>query len=93
MFEEDCSAKMASAPGLFNAQDDIPYNIAISSLDPDVSPFANWTQVYVPYCNQDVFAGGGATEDLGDLQLPRYGAINMRAAVQMVRDVLWKELY
>ena len=92
VFEEDCTAKMASAPGLFNAQDDIPYGIGIASLDPEVSPFANWTQVYVPYCNQDVFAGGGATEDLGDLQLPRYGAINMRAAVQMVRDVLWKEL-
>lgn len=92
VFEDDCAAKMASAPGLFNAQDDIPYGIGIASLDPEVSPFANWTQVYVPYCNQDVFAGGGATEDLGDLQLPRYGAINMRAAVQMVRDVLWKEL-
>ena len=39
VFEEDCSAKMASAPGLFNAQDDIPYNIAVSSLDPEVSPF------------------------------------------------------
>ena len=92
VFEEDCAAKVASAPGLFNAQDDIPYNIAISSLDPEVSPFANWTQIYVPYCNQDVFAGGGVTEDLGDLQLPRYGAVNMRAAVQMVRDVLWKEI-
>ncbi len=92
VFEEDCTAKMASAPGLFNAQDDIPYGIGIASLDPEVSPFANWTQIYVPYCNQDVFAGGGATEDLGDLQLPRYGAINMRSAVQMVRDVLWKEL-
>ena len=38
VFEEDCTAKMANAPGLFNAQDDIPYNIAVSSLDPEVSP-------------------------------------------------------
>ncbi len=92
VFEEDCTAKMASAPGLFNAQDDIPYAAAISSTDPSVSPFANWTQVFIPYCNQDVFAGGGETEELGSLELPRYGAINMRSAVQMVRDVLWKEL-
>ena len=92
VFEEDCTAKLEGAPDLFNAQDDFPYAAAISDTDPTVSPFANWTQVFIPYCNQDVFAGGGEVEDLGDLQLPRYGAVNMRAAVQMVRDVLWKEL-
>ncbi len=77
---------------LFNAMDDEPLSVGIASSDPDISPFHDWTQVYLPYCNQDVFAGGGVVEDLGSLQLPRYGAQNMRAAVQMVRDVIWKEM-
>ena len=75
---------------LFNAMDDEPLGAGIASLDPAVSPFTDWTQVYLPYCNQDVFAGGGVLEDLGSLQLPRHGSINLRAAVQMVRDVIWK---
>ncbi len=77
---------------LFNAMDDEPLGAGIASSDPMISPFHDWTQVYLPYCNQDVFAGGGVVEDLGSLQLPRYGAQNLRAAVQMVRDVIWKEM-
>ncbi|MBM75599.1 MAG: hypothetical protein CMK59_09375 [Proteobacteria bacterium] len=92
VFESDCSSKMASNPGLFNAQDDEVFAVGISSNDLEESPFADWTQVYVPYCTQDVFAGGGVIEELGELELPRYGAVNMRAAVQMVRDVIWKEM-
>lgn len=56
------------------------------------NPFANWTQIYLPYCNQDVFMGGGVVETLGDLDLPRYGAVNMRAGVQVLRDILWKQM-
>ncbi|MEM7139183.1 MAG: pectin acetylesterase-family hydrolase [Myxococcota bacterium] len=89
-FEEDCTSRFESNPGLFNALDDEPTSLGIASVDPDVSPFANWTKVYVPYCNQDVFAGGGVDEVLGDITVPRYGSTNMRAAVQMVRDVIWK---
>ena len=92
VFEEDCSGKLDSNPGLFTAMDDLPYSVGIASDDPEESPFANWTKVYLPYCNQDVFAGGGVVEDLGEVQLPRYGAVNIRAAMQMVRDVLWKKL-
>ncbi len=92
IFEDDCSAKLASAPGLFNALDDEPYGFGIASNDPAESPFADWTKVYLPYCNQDVFAGGGVVEVLGNLELPRYGAVNLRAALRMVRDVLWKEM-
>ena len=90
VFEEDCSAKLATNPGLFNALDDVPVDIGVVSNDPDFNPFADWTHVYLPYCNQDVFAGGGVDEELGDLVLPRYGAINIRAAIQMTRDVLWR---
>lgn len=89
-FEDDCTARLESNPGLFNAMDDQPTDTGIASNDPDESPFADWTKVYVPYCNQDVFAGGGVVEDLGSLQLPRYGSENMRAAVMMVRDVIWQ---
>ena len=90
VFEEDCGAKLASRPGLFTAMDDEPIEVGIASDDPQVSPFAQWTKVYLPYCNQDVFAGGGAVETLGEIQLPRYGSVNLRAALRMVRDALWK---
>jgi len=90
VFEEDCVARFDSSPDLFNAMDDEALGSGIASDDPDESPFANWTKVYLPYCNQDVFAGGGATETLGPLELPRHGGVNLRAAVRMVRDVLWR---
>jgi len=91
LFESDCKSRMASDPGLFNALDDVPVGGGIAADDP-ANPFADWTRVYLPYCNQDVFAGGGVTEVLGDLELPRYGAINLRAALRVVRDILWREL-
>jgi len=90
VFEEDCAARFVSDPGLFNALDDEPFESGIISNDPEESPFANWTKVLLPYCNQDVFTGGGVVEDLGSIQVPRYGGVNLRAAIQMVRDVLWK---
>jgi len=93
-FEEDCLPRFEGREeadnNLFNAMDDEPLSVGIASTDPEVSPFYDWTLVYLPYCNQDVFAGGGVVEDLNSLQLPRYGSVNMRAAVQMVRDVIWK---
>lgn len=90
LFEEDCTARLATNPGLFNAQDDVPLSIGVASDDPAVSPFANWTKVYMPYCTQDVFAGGGVTEVLGGVEVPRYGGLNLRAALRMVRDTTWK---
>ena len=90
LFEDDCRSRMKSDPGLFTAMDDEPLDLGIASTDPAVSPFANWTHVYLPYCTQDVFAGGGVFEPLGDLAMPRFGAANLRAAIQMTRDVIWK---
>ena len=95
LFDVDCAAVTALVPGLLRARDieDYPFPVGIASADPTVSPFTDWTMLYLPYCNQDVFAGGGVVEDLGGgLQIPRYGAINLRAAVQMTRDWLWREL-
>jgi hypothetical protein len=84
--EGDCAGVN---PALLNAQDTQveETGIGIMSNDPDESPFANWTKVYLPYCNQDVFAGAGVVEDFG---LPRYGAVNLRSSIQMVRDLIWK---
>ncbi|MBW2403758.1 MAG: hypothetical protein JRF42_08115 [Deltaproteobacteria bacterium] len=83
--EGDCAGVN---PALLNAQDNEEQEAGgIMSNDPDESPFANWTKVYLPYCNQDVFAGAGVVEDFG---LPRYGAVNLRSSIQMVRDLIWK---
>lgn len=92
--EDDCGPRLENpdSAGLFNALDDevSETDIGIMSVDPEESPFANWTKVYLPYCNQDVFTGAGVTEDFETFDLPRYGAVNLRAAIQMVRDLLWK---
>jgi hypothetical protein len=92
LFESDCAARKISDPGLFTAADDEPLESGIASSDPAESPFADWTKVYLPYCNQDVFAGGGVVEQLGATSVPRYGAVNLRAAVEMVRNVLWQKM-
>ena len=95
LFGADCGPRFTAAPQLFSARgaDDVPLSVGIASDDPEVSAFANWTMVYLPYCNQDVFAGGGVVEDLGDgVFVPRYGSVNLRSAVRMTRDWLWSEL-
>ena len=84
----DCEARFQSNPGLFTAMDDAPVSVGIASTDPEESPFANWTQVYLPYCNQDVFAGGGVVETMGDFSLPRYGGVNLRQALGNFKNVL-----
>jgi hypothetical protein len=91
LFEEDCKSRMASSPGLFNAQDDVPLAVGIASDSTD-NPFANWTKVYLPYCNQDVFTGGGVLESFSDFDMPRYGAVNLRAGMRVTRDILWKQM-
>ncbi|MEM1416591.1 MAG: pectin acetylesterase-family hydrolase, partial [Myxococcota bacterium] len=94
IFNGDCAARFESNPGLFSAMDDEdrPLGGGIGSDDPEVNPFAEWTRVYLPYCNQDVFAGGGEDEVFPDITVPRFGGVNLRAAVRMVRDVMWQKL-
>jgi len=91
-FEDDCAPRIDDNPSLFDATDDLPPEAGIMSTEPADNPFANYTMAYLPYCTQDVFAGGGVDEELGALTLPRFGAVNARAAVQMIRDVIWREL-
>ncbi len=90
VFGADCAARFEGSPGLFTAMDDEPLSVGIASTDPEVSPFADWTKVYLPYCNQDVFTGGGVVEEFDEVAVPRFGGVNLRAAIQMTRDVIWK---
>ena len=91
LFEDDCRSKIASSPQLFDAQDPRPSGSGIMGDDKD-NPFANWTKVYLPYCNQDVFMGGGVFETFSDFEVPRYGAVNLRAGMQVTRDIIWAEM-
>ena len=92
VFEADCTNIVENAPGLLEALDDQAETTGIMSNDPGESPFADWTKVYLPYCNQDVYTGGGITQPFTDFTIERYGAINVRAAVQYVRNLLWRML-
>lgn len=89
IFEQDCRSRLDS--GLFNAQDDAPLEVGIASSDAD-NPFANWTKVYLPYCDQAVFTGGGVVEQFSDFEVNRFGSINLRAGVQAARDIVWSML-
>jgi hypothetical protein len=96
IFGGDCNAVYENSPGLFEAMDDQPETAGIMSSDPAISPFANWSKVYVPYCTQDVFVGGGVTNTFDDgntvVTVERYGSVNVRAALRYVREAIWKEL-
>lgn len=87
VFEDDCNSVSA---GLYSATDNNPDHGGIMSNSPSVSPFANWTKVYLPYCTQDLFIGGGATNVWPSITVYRWGAINTRVALRYLRDILWR---
>jgi len=90
LFEDDCRARLDGH--LFNAMDDDPYGGGLVDTTNANNPFKDWTMVYLPYCNQDVFAGGGVIEQFSDFTVARYGAVNLRAGVRVVRDIIWKTM-
>lgn len=53
------------------------------------NPFRDWTKVYLPYCTQDLHIGGGATSVYGAQTVERFGALNTRASLRYLRDVVW----
>jgi hypothetical protein len=89
VFESDCDAV---PPVLFQSLADTPPTAGVLSSNPAVNPFADWTQVFLPYCTQDVHIGGGTQSVFPSITVNRYGAINVRAALQYVRDALWTTL-
>jgi hypothetical protein len=56
------------------------------------NPFLNWTKVSLPYCTQDAHLGGGVTNVFPEITVHRYGALNVRAAMRYLRDVLWASM-
>src|SRR5581483_11620790 len=89
VFESDCDAV---PPVLFQSLADLPPTAGVLSSDSSVNPFADWTQVFLPYCTQDVHIGGGPQSVFPSITVNRYGAINVRAALRYVRDALWSTL-
>jgi hypothetical protein len=85
LFESDCSA---TNPNLFRAEEGQPGGGYLST-NPTVNPFSDWTMVFMPYCTQDLHIGGGVTQAFPSITVHRYGAVNVRAALRYVRDVLW----
>lgn len=92
LFEDDCRYRLENNSGLFTSLDDAPTDSGLVNTTNESNPFKDWTMVYLPYCNQDVFAGGGVIEQFSDFTVPRYGSVNMRAAVRVARDIIWKEM-
>ena len=85
LFESDCST---TNPNLFRAEEGQPGGGYLST-NPSVNPFDDWTMVFMPYCTQDLHIGGGVTQAFPSITVHRYGAVNVRAALRYVRDVLW----
>ncbi|MGH7789103.1 MAG: pectin acetylesterase-family hydrolase, partial [Candidatus Binatia bacterium] len=85
----DCAA---TNPDLFEAlTDGLPGNGMMSSTAAS-NPFRDWTKVSLPYCTQDLHIGGGVPTAYPEITVQRYGALNVRAAMQYMRDVIWAEL-
>lgn len=82
----------AVSAGLYTALDDPLPTGGMLSNTAAANPFRDWTKVFLPYCTQDLHIGGGVTNPYPEITVHRYGALNVRAALQYVRDILWAEL-
>ncbi|MDX2171233.1 MAG: pectin acetylesterase-family hydrolase [Deltaproteobacteria bacterium] len=83
----------ATPADLFEAVGDTFGNGAgVTSSIQATNPFRDWTKVYLPYCTQDLHTGGGVTNVFPEITVHRYGALNVRASLRYVRDVLWKAM-
>ena len=87
--DSDCAA---ASYNLSSATADDHPTAGILSTSAADNPFSDWTMVFVPYCTQDLHIGGGITNVFPSVTVRRFGAINLRAALRYVRDVLWQDL-
>lgn len=88
--ESSCAAQ---SPSLFSATDDgMPAGGYMSNNAANNPVFANWTKVFLPYCTQDLHIGGGIVNAFPSITVNRFGALNARAALRYLRDVLWAEM-
>lgn len=81
-----------TSANLFEALNDGMVTGGIMSSTAATNPFRDWTKVYLPYCTQDLHIGGGTTTVYPQITVHRHGGLNVRAAMQYVRDVIWAEL-
>jgi hypothetical protein len=88
VFENNCASV---SPGLFRADEGQPGGGYLST-NPAVNPFSDATMLFMPYCTQDLHIGGGGTSTWPSITVHRFGAVNARAALRYLRDVLWAEL-
>lgn len=87
--EAQCLATPAS---LLHTADGTPPGGGYLHDDPASSPFGDWTKVSLPYCTQDLHVGAGVVNVFPGITVQRHGAVNVRAALAYVRDVLWREM-
>jgi hypothetical protein len=88
--EADCQTV---SPALFAATDNLMPGGGLFATDLANNPtFATWTHVHLPYCTQDLHMGGGAVSNFPAITVNRFGALNVRGALNYVRDVVWSEL-
>jgi hypothetical protein len=85
----DCAS---TNPDLFEAQSENLPNGGMMSSTAATNPFRDWTKVSLPYCTQDLHIGGGVPTAYTEITVQRYGALNVRATLQYVRDLIWAEL-
>lgn len=85
----DCASKSAD---LFEALSDPMPGSGMMSSTAATNPFRDWTKVFLPYCTQDLHIGGGVATAYPQITVQRYGAVNTRAAMRYLRDVIWAEL-
>ncbi len=54
-----------------------------------LDPFTDWVKANFEYCTQDIYLGGGATQVINaNLSVERYGAVNLRAGLQVLRNLV-----
>ncbi len=88
VLQSQCERVAADSPGLLDALGDEFNASGIFNPDPAQNAFADWTKIFLPYCTQDVFTGGGVLQDFGTVSIERYGARNARAALRVLRNIL-----
>jgi hypothetical protein len=89
VFEGDCKGVLDNAPDLFSALDEGEPTGGYLSTDSLVNPLSDRTMLFMPYCTQDVHIGGGTTSTFPSVTVRRFGGINVRTALDYLRDVLW----
>ncbi|MEM7137332.1 MAG: pectin acetylesterase-family hydrolase [Myxococcota bacterium] len=91
-FSSDCdnvnANRFQASNGNYQAQGIL--NQGGTNSGPGIDPYHNWAKVTLEYCTQDVYIGAGVSQDTGSMIVERYGAVNIRAAMQVVRNLVAK---